>query len=431
MAKGALNQKTINELEKKGLLDIKGEMRKHLAGWNEEFCAQHDGSSPSFNKLDDKLQDITNFRYIFEDKKTNYLKAGIYASSTALAAAAVAGTVFSGGAGAAPIAAAAGKMGLLGAAGTGTAISTLSGAALTSASLAALGGSVATGTAIISAAGVALGGTLGAVVSHNYLKEDKSFDIHRIEDGNDDAVITLFVNGFTQENETTFFDWHKEHNKVFQNEELNGVTWRSKTQLKIASAFSKGLAKQAGKQALAKGAKQGGKVLAQRLGPLGSILLTTDLVTNPWHTAMNQAETTGVLLADIIARCEGKKFRLVGHSLGCRVIFYALNALSSKETKFIDDVILLGAAVSRKDKDKMWTAATNAINGTIYNCHSKQDHVLRYLYRGANLGLSCPAGYNPVITGAANLTNIDCSDFVDSHMKWKEHYSRILNSIYS
>ncbi len=55
-----------------------------------------------------------------------------------------------------------GTVGLLGAAGTGTAISTLSGAALTSASCAAVTGTIAGTSAVVTAAGAAAGGMAGA-----------------------------------------------------------------------------------------------------------------------------------------------------------------------------------------------------------------------------------------------------------------------------
>ncbi len=78
----------------------------------------------------------------------------------------IAGTCIlaSGGVAAPAIAAAMGGAGLLGAAGTGTLISTLQGCALTSASLASVGGSVAGGTAAITGASAVAGTAAGAVV---------------------------------------------------------------------------------------------------------------------------------------------------------------------------------------------------------------------------------------------------------------------------
>ena len=58
-----------------------------------------------------------------------------------------------------------GAAGLLGAAGTGTAISTLSGAALTSASCAAVTGTIGGTSAVLTTSGALVGGSAAAVVS--------------------------------------------------------------------------------------------------------------------------------------------------------------------------------------------------------------------------------------------------------------------------
>jgi len=70
-----------------------------------------------------------------------------------------------------------GSSGILGAAGTGTMIGTLSGAALTSSSLCAIGGSVFAGTLVISgASGVVVGGVVTyaqAIEAKNFKKADE------------------------------------------------------------------------------------------------------------------------------------------------------------------------------------------------------------------------------------------------------------------
>ena len=63
-----------------------------------------------------------------------------------------------------------GAVGLLGTAGTGTAISTLSGAALTSASCAAVTGTIAGTTAVVTTTGAVVGGVAGAACGS---KEDE------------------------------------------------------------------------------------------------------------------------------------------------------------------------------------------------------------------------------------------------------------------
>jgi pimeloyl-ACP methyl ester carboxylesterase len=144
---------------------------------------------------------------------------------------------------------------------------------------------------------------------------------------------------------------------------------------------------------------------------------------------MFRAARTGVQLAEAISRTTGQKFTLVGHSLGARVIYYALEALSTKDTLFVDNVILLGGAIGRKDKEG-WERAANAVSGKIYNCFSEQDKILDVFYRTANAGLSDPIGVRPIDCGGEKIVNIDCSSFVESHMTWKEHYAHIHRLIF-
>ena len=82
-------------------------------------------------------------------------------------------TLATGGVAAPAIAAAMGAGGLLGAAGTGTLISTLHGCALTSASLASFTGSVAGGTAVITGASAAAGTAAGAAIDKIANNKDK------------------------------------------------------------------------------------------------------------------------------------------------------------------------------------------------------------------------------------------------------------------
>jgi pimeloyl-ACP methyl ester carboxylesterase len=134
------------------------------------------------------------------------------------------------------------------------------------------------------------------------------------------------------------------------------------------------------------------------------------------------------MVADAIMRSKQESFTLVGHSLGGRVIYYALQALATRRDIKIHDVILLGAAVGRKD-DAGWRTAQTAITGKIYNCYSSNDGVLRYLYQFLNLKFSDPAGLRPITYPGRKIENVDCSDLVGSHLKWKNHYGEILEMI--
>jgi len=73
-----------------------------------------------------------------------------------------------------------------------------------------------------------------------------------------------------------------------------------------------------------------------------------------------------------------------------------------------------------------WETAASVVNDGFYNCYSDRDAVLRWLYQGANLGLSRPAGLGPVVAGAIN---IDCSDLVGGHTRWKPRLAQILQRL--
>jgi len=421
MAKGKPSEQTLERMELGGL-------KKSAQSWDNELCAEHDGSIASFEKLSMQLKDITQYEEIFERGTLNVARAGKYVGYGAMGVAGVASLVLSGGSSSPAFAAALGNMGLLGTAGTGVAISSLSGAALTSASLAAIGGSMATGAAIISASGLALGGALGGVVANKYHGEDKSFSIRKLRERSVETK-TIFINGFTQKDETDFFDWQAGQLAFDATHTMYSVNWDSKNNANLGAAFCRGIAAPAAKKALLAMAAVGGKQAAKKLSPLAYLTIIPDLISNPWHAAMVRAAQTGVKVAEAISRTKGQKFNLVGHSLGCRVIYYALEALGTKADTYINDVILLGGAVGRDDVDG-WSRAASAVDGKIYNCHSNQDMVLSKVYKIANAGLSDPIGINPIEIDNPKVENINCDDFVESHMTWKNHYEKILGLIY-
>ncbi|WP_083699968.1 DUF726 domain-containing protein [Shewanella sp. UCD-KL12] len=440
MAKSTPSSETLKQIEIARLADekehgalkalgrVNSAFTKIDQSWNNELCAEHDGTIASFKSLSKKLDDISEYETLFIREQRNLAKPVKHLAYAGVGVVSIGAIIGSGGT-AGPIAAAIGNMGVLGASGTGAAIAGLNGAALTSASLAAIGGSVAAGTMIVTASGAALGGVLGGVVANKFHGDDKSFSIKRLRDVKGSDVRTIFVNGFTQKGETDFHDWQAEQLFAGLRHSTYGVTWDSKSNANLGAAFAGGVGKKGAQVALAALAKKGGAKAAARMGPAASIALISDIISNPWHSAMLRAAQAGSQLAESISRTSGQKFNLVGHSLGCRVIYYALAALGTKSQKYIDDVILLGGAVG-KDDEKGWMSAISTIDGNLYNCYSKQDMVLKRLYETANAKLTKPIGYYPIPFEAPKISNLDCTNFVDSHMKWKENYSEILRLIY-
>lgn len=146
-----------------------------------------------------------------------------------------------------------------------------------------------------------------------------------------------------------------------------------------------------------------------------------------WHATMLSAERAGVLLAQAILRTPGWRFTLAGHSLGARVIHFALKELAGKGRKRIENVYLLGGAVGGGQKDDpCWTKAASAVKGRIFNCYSAQDDVLRHAYQGANAMLSQPAGYAGIHLEHERIFHFDCTALVTGHLDWKPRFAEIL-----
>jgi len=390
--------------------------------WNNVLCGEHDGTVPDFEKLNSKFDDIENYEYLFEKKKYNLKKVFTIISGVVV----IAPLAF---VGAGSLASALGAKGWLGVAGTGTAIQSLSGVALESASLAVIGGgSMANGAIIITATGAALGAGHGAVVSNAYFNSLNEFNITKENVGATNKNI-IYIDGFLTENEESTIKWRRnleKNNNFVEDYNWYYLSWESKTLEKLGGKI---LTDISGKQALKfakKAAKRASRRAGKKLSPLTWATFLADFITNTWFVANCKATQTGIILADLIARTKNQSFTLMGHSLGARVIYYALENLSTKEEKYIDDVYLLGGAMEHHD-DEGWEKATKAVNGCIYNAYSKNDKILKYLFKGAKLGKTA-VGYSPIQYESNNIVNVDASHLVHDHKKWKNKFHEIFNS---
>lgn len=404
-------------------------MAKTAKKWDDELCAEHDGSIASFKNLGLRIDDISDYKKIFERDSLNLVRAGKIAGATIAGAAVFAPLTLI----AAPgMASALGAAGLLGAAGTGTAIASLSGAALSSASLAAIGGgTMLAGTIVITATGAALGAYQGGVISNNYFGGVDHFSINKIASGSrNHKHAVIFINGFLSQSNNDTSEWTSNIDDHFMNSFWYHTDWESKNLKKLGAMtiaspkiFGAELAKQAAKKAAEKSAKN--------INPLKFASLAADIFSNPWHATMTKAGMTGVMLADAISRTDDWTFTLVGHSLGARVIYYALEALSTKDGEpRVKDAFLLGGAVGGGLKDaEGWIKSTNSVSGKIYNCYSEDDLVLKYLYKCANAGASAPIGYNGISTEHPKIFDFNCTALVSAHSEWKENFGEILTQL--
>jgi pimeloyl-ACP methyl ester carboxylesterase len=269
---------------------------------------------------------------------------------------------------------------------------------------------MAGGTAVVTAAGTALGGALGATTVAAYTKEDRSFDLEKLKEGDGPPVV--IASGFLTEGDRGWGPWRRLVEGAYPDSPVYRVTWGAKELRAFASMVGLIGGKQLSSVAIKKLALGAMKTAGKKLGPLGIALTAKDVATNPWTVARTRADMTGAVMADLLARTDGQPFVLVGHSLGARVMAEAALALGTKRgAPVLLDVHLLGAAI---DSGKDWRYASEAVQGTIYNYFSRNDKVLSVLYQLAELG-SKPIGLGGIPTRAANVKNRDVSRVVAGH----------------
>jgi len=379
--------------------------------WNDEFCAEHDGSMPNFERANDRIRELGEFRRLMKPRQRNLYSLAKNTAAVAGGAAAVGtGAIMMAPGIAALSVSAAGA----GAASAGGAMG-LGGAAFTVMGPAGLG--------MISATGAGLGGRAGFGIANAYLKDVPDYDFHfRRAPLDDTGHRVVCVSGFLTEDDKDGDDWCDGLEGRFENSALWYLTWESKTLIKLGEMALRGGRLAATGAAL--------RLAGQGLLRGSSALMALELVNNPWHSAMLNAQKSGFLLAEAISRTDGRTFTLIGHSLGARVVFFALQALAAKDPvkPFVNNAILMGGAVGRTDTEA-WGSATSAVSGDIYNCYSNRDLVLRFLYQAANLGRSKPAGIGPVKGCPESLKNMDFSDLIESHNDWKPNLAHVLTRL--
>lgn len=376
----------------------------------DNFCAEHSGVIPSFSHLSLRLNDITDYKKLESHRATNYKAWG------QIAAYSVGGMAILGPAAyfAIPsIATSLGGAGMLGNAFTGKIISMLSGAALESASLAAIG---STGIATIMASGAGLGAVQGGLISAQYLQELKEFKIVKVKSGKGPGVVV--VNGFLY-GEDNHFDWLKVLKGLYPENPWYQVRWDSSDVDEVLGIAVKGVAYKGLEKVLTMGIPR----LRPFVGPLGWFALPQTIAKNPWFIALANAQKAGAILADVMARTDGE-YILLGHSLGCRVIGTALHGLAAKKEKKVISAFLLGGA---SDGDpKFWRAASFAVKKQILNFYSKHDMILRYAFKVGTAFQEDPIGFDPIGADSSKVVDMDCSSFVKGHFEWKDRITDLL-----
>ncbi|WP_082480915.1 DUF726 domain-containing protein [Rathayibacter sp. Leaf299] len=379
-----------------------------------QFCAEHRHDIPGFEKAHGTFGELHDYEDFLK-----YEKPDLIATSKIVLGGAALLTV------AAPVAllaapAIGGAIGSLGVFGglTGAAASSHGLALLGGGTLAAGGLGMAGGTTVVTAVGAAVGGVLGASVSNAYLREDKSFGIELLRPGKG-GVPVIVANGFLTEGAgEKWGGWKAIVDERYSDSPVYRVRWGSK-EIRDLGDLVTGSAGKVGGVAVARAAaalatKAGARLLGNVVGPG---LIAADLAKNPWHVAKNRADKTGVILGDLLARTEAESYVLIGHSLGARLMVVAAEAMGTKPGgPRIEAAHLLGAAIGAKGD---WTSLTAAVDEGVYCYHSRNDNVLKFVYRVAQAGETAAGliGFTPI---SSKLQNIDVSELVTTHFEYQD-----------
>ncbi len=115
---------------------------------------------------------------------------------------------------------------------------------------------------------------------------------------------------------------------------------------------------------------------------------------------------------------------LIGFSLGARVVFEALNALSQDDAnRAIDTVMLLGGAI---DSDAPgWKQLQRRCGGPVVNAFSTNDDVLGMVYPFSEG--SCAAGSGPI--RQPGILDVDVTDIVGGHEDYERKMPAVLDRI--
>ena len=152
------------------------------------------------------------------------------------------------------------------------------------------------------------------------------------------------------------------------------------------------------------------------------------VVDNPFSLAKTRAEKAGEVLAEaLMNRAQGERpVTLIGYSLGARVIWSCLMTLAKKRGfGFVESAVLMGSPVP--SDINTWRAMRATVSGRLVNVYSENDYLLAFLYRSASLQYGV-AGLMP-ITGLYGIENVDVSELVSGHLRYRYLVGSILDKI--
>ncbi|KEF57607.1 uncharacterized protein A1O9_05525 [Exophiala aquamarina CBS 119918] len=167
--------------------------------------------------------------------------------------------------------------------------------------------------------------------------------------------------------------------------------------------------------------------LASAMWPI-ALVQVARVVDNPFSVAKARSEKAGEVLADaLINRAQGERpVTLIGYSLGARVIYTCLMTLAKRKAfGLVENAVLIGAPTPSDTSD--WRVLRSAVAGRLVNVYSENDYVLGFMYRTSAIQYGV-AGLQKIV-GLAGVENVDVSEDVSGHLRYRYLIGSILTNI--
>lgn len=167
--------------------------------------------------------------------------------------------------------------------------------------------------------------------------------------------------------------------------------------------------------------------LASAMWPI-ALLQVARVIDNPFSVAKARSEKAGEVLADaIINRAQGERpVTLIGYSLGARVIYTCLMTLAKRKAfGLVENAVLIGSPTPSDTSD--WRVLRSAVAGRLINVYSTNDYVLGFMYRTSAIQYGV-AGLQKIV-GLAGVENVDVSEDVSGHLRYRYLIGSILKKI--
>ncbi|KAK8710424.1 hypothetical protein V6N13_145748 [Hibiscus sabdariffa] len=294
------------------------------------------------------------------------------------------------------------------------------------AAAASAAGTVAGSVAVAASFGAAGAGLTGSKMARRTGNIDE-FEFIAIGDYHNQGrlAVEILISGFVFNKEDYTRPWEGK----IDNMERFALLWESQNLIAASTAIQDWLTSSIAMELMRQGAMM--TVLSSLVAALAlpAVLLSaTSFIDSKMSIAVNRSDKAGRLLAEVLLKgYQGNRpVTLIGYSLGARVIFKCLQALSETEqhAELVERVVLLGAPVSIKGEN--WEAARKMVAGRFINAYSSNDWMLGVAFR-ASLLTQGLAGIQPV--GVQGIENVNVTDVIEGHSSYLWATRKILDHL--